>query len=394
MVCRIRTGVEMSRPRAAEMTCEKKDSQHSLPSNSPMAHKHSPSLGNTDFKSNGGKVATAEDGSGFAHTAPKDHPQPIRFHTLQGQASILTLLISECKLFAGTQDGDLLVWSLETYENLARIRAHRGSLLSLFLSSDRKLLFSSGCDALVNVWDAKTFKRLYSIFSNYNIGDVFCVAYSFQLQTVYLGAQNTSIQWYDLSQKDLRPPPDLTSHPSHRNDRFFDSKGPGGVSTPRPASADECRAVGGQDLDIDKDHIIQYAHFGYVYCMLLASDLKNRPYTGETLVSGGGDGTIKLWSLDQANGGAISQQDILENRDESVLSLALDGALLYSGRLEGDINVWHLDTCQLISTVRAHSEDVLTISVGHNLIFTGSSNGAAKVVSSFHANHLQYSDQR
>lgn len=44
------------------------------------------------------------------------------------------------------------------------------------------------------VWCTSTFKHLYALWSPYDIGDIFCVAYSSQHQTVYLGAQNTSIQ--------------------------------------------------------------------------------------------------------------------------------------------------------------------------------------------------------
>ena len=110
--------------------------------------------------------------------------------------------------------------------------------------------------------------------------------------------------------------------------------------------------------------------------MLLATDL----YGGyETLISGGGDGAIRLWHLGHDNGGAIAKPLSLENGDDSVLALALDDTILYSGRLEGEINVWDLDTLQLIRRVRAHSVDVLTLSVRHGSIFSGASNGIAKV---------------
>lgn len=271
------------------------------------------------------------------------------------------------------------VWSLETFELLSKIHAHRGSVLCLHLSADGNLLFSSAGDAIVNVWCTNTLRRLYSIYSKYDVGDIFCVAYSADLQTIFLGAQNTSIQWYDLSQKDLRPPPDPTSHPSYRNHRFFDSKGPTGISTPRPPSASGPCALGGQDLEIDKEHIIQYAHYGYVYCMLLARGLDSHDGNTETLVSGGGDGVVKLWSLEDGNDKGLKGPLLLENGDESVLTMALDGTVLYCGRLEGAINIWDLDTRQLIRTVEAHTADVLTLSVGHGLIFSGASNGIAKV---------------
>lgn len=212
---------------------------------------------------------------------------------------------------------------------------------------------------------------------------------------MYLGAQNTSIQvgvnicpvevlltavkWYDLAQKDSRQPPDPTSHPLYRNHRFFDSKGPGGLSTPRPASSGELRAQGGQVLEIDKNDITQFAHFGYVYCMLLARGISRDDAESEILISGGGDGTIKLWSLHKSARRAIQELCTLENGDNSVLAMTIDGTFLYSGRLEGDINVWDLDTRQLIRSVKAHSADVLTLAATNKLIISGGSNGYAQV---------------
>lgn len=88
------------------------------------------------------------DGS---HTTAPKAPDPTLFHKIKNQRSILALLVSDSKIFAGTQSGDLLVWSLETFELLANVHAHRGSVLCLCLSTDKKLLFSSAGDAIVNV---------------------------------------------------------------------------------------------------------------------------------------------------------------------------------------------------------------------------------------------------
>ena len=139
------------------------------------------------------------------------------------------------------------------------------------------------------------------------------------------------------------------------------------------------RVQGGQDLEIVKEHIVQYAHFGYVYCMLLAKGLFNNDAEEEILISGGGDGTIKLWTLDRAAGGAIKDVAVLEAGDESVLAMAFDTTFLYSGRLGGEINIWDLDTRQLVRRVKAHVTDVLTLAVGHGLLFSGGANGYARV---------------
>lgn len=117
--------------------------------------------------------------------------------------------------------------------------------------------------------------------------------------------------------------------------------------------------------------------------MLLEKEAHGQDVNIETLMSGGGDGVINLWTLDRKSGRHLDNPTSLDNGDESVLALAVDGTILYSGRLEGDVNVWDLDTRQLIRTVKAHTTDVLTLSVGHGHIFTGSANGFAKVGHSF-----------
>ncbi len=114
--------------------------------------------------------------------------------------------------------------------------------------------------------------------------------------------------------------------------------------------------------------------------MLLARGLGDDS-RAETLISGGGDGTIKLWSLDCGKNTGPRKPASLEHGDNSILALALEGTVLYSGRLEGDIDVWDLDTRQLIRVVKVHSADVLTLAVGHGLLFSGAANGTAKVLS-------------
>ena len=115
--------------------------------------------------------------------------------------------------------------------------------------------------------------------------------------------------------------------------------------------------------------------------MLLSKGLDAGDADTETLISGGGDGLVKLWSLDSDESGALTEDTSLENGDASILSMALDGTVLYTGRLEGDVNVWDLDTRQLIRIVKAHNADVLALAVGYGLFFSGGSNGNAKVVS-------------
>jgi di- and tripeptidase len=102
----------------------------------------------------------------------------------------------------------------------------------------------------------------------------------------------------------------------------------------------------------------------------------------ETLVSGGGDGSIKLWSLMPEKGGQIGEKFELrlgQGDDNSVLSFALDGSFLISGRLRGEVNIWDLETRQLVRTINSSVADVLALSVGGGCLFVSGSNGTVEV---------------
>lgn len=47
------------------------------------------------------------------------------------------------------------VWSLETFELLLNVHAHRSSVLCLYLSAGGEFLFSSAGDAIVNVRESR-----------------------------------------------------------------------------------------------------------------------------------------------------------------------------------------------------------------------------------------------
>lgn len=332
-------------------------------------------------------------------TPPRDSPEdcpdsmPDLIHKLKHDSSVLALAVSDEYIFAGTHNGEILVWSLGSFQLVQTIQAHKRTVLCLFLSTaaDTPLLFSSAGDPVVSVWCAKTFKRLYEIYSNHDVGDMFTVAYSAQHEMVFIGAQDTTIQWVNLKDPKRRVPHDSERHPSRRHHRFFDSKAVGGTSTPRRnddrwSLIPRSQAV----LEIETSAIQQFAHYGYVYCMLVAKGptVLVDPEE-EVLVSGGGDGTIKLWRLSgdveeyedgETTDGSIKEIMVLgEDDSESVMSLAIDESFLYAGKLHGLIELWDLDTKQKLRVIKSHEGDIMTVQMGWGLLWSAASFGSACV---------------
>lgn len=329
-----------------------------------------------------------------AETVGCPEKQPDLVHSLRHESTILALAVSpqhDC-IYAGTQDGEIVAWSLSTFHELRKVQAHKRSVLSLLLSSDSTLMFSTAGDPIINVWCPKTLNRIYEIYGIHDVGDIFCTAYSLQQETLYIGAQNATIQWACLHEPCTRTPADPQQHPDRRNHRFFDSKAIGGARNPR-RNEDRWSLIPNAQhiMQIDDGAIYNFAHNGYVYCMLMAKGPTVDVEPNEdVLISGGGDGTVKLWSLGKAKAsqtrvgpadhGAVAEIMTLgSDNAESILSLAIDGSFLYSGKLDGIVELWDLDTAQKLRVVKAHEVDVMSLQMGWGYLWTASSDGWVSV---------------
>ncbi|RFU81073.1 beta-ala-his dipeptidase [Trichoderma arundinaceum] len=329
--------------------------------------------------------------------------QPELLHSLKHSSSVLALAVSpqHDSIYAGTQDGEIVVWSLSTFHQVQQVQAHKRSVMSLSLSPDGSYLFSSACDPIINVWCPRSLRRLYEIYGNHDVGDIFSTAYSPQLDTLYIGAQNMTIQWVSLSDPSTKVTPESQRHPDRRSHRFFDSKAIGGTSTPR-RSEDKWGLIPRANtvLEIDSGAIRKFAHYGYIYCMLIAKGptVEVGP-EDDVLISGGGDGTIKLWSLgapgrsdpdDPERTGIREIMSLGADDAESVLSLALDGSFLYAGKLDGIVELWDLDTAQRLRVIKAQNHDIMSLQMGWGYLWTTSADGWANKFSTAHYGKYQH----
>ena len=113
--------------------------------------------------------------------------------------------------------------------------------------------------------------------------------------------------------------------------------------------------------------------------MKLVRDFLKDGSDREVLISGAGDGTVKLWDLEDGTGKILERFSLGEAGDDSVLSIALDGSILYTGSLGGSVKIWNLDSQQLVRKINAHTVDIPTMAVGDGFTFSSGKNGVAKV---------------
>ncbi len=119
--------------------------------------------------------------------------------------------------------------------------------------------------------------------------------------------------------------------------------------------------------------------------MLLAQALHRHDRGKEVLITGGGDGTIKMWSLFGLETAGLVLIHKFKNASASVLSLAHNGIFLYAGLATGRVHVYNLDSQQLVQRINVGFEDVTTLQVVDGVAFCGTSDGLLKVGAAAHS---------
>lgn len=321
---------------------------------------------------------------------------PFLLHKWSQKNSILCLVPSPNKrlLFCGTQDSKILAYDLVDYslKFVLNNDAHKSSILALEITEDEKYLFSAGSDSLVKIWNLQNLQNITVIYSLVDIGDIFSMTWCDSLHTIFIGAQNASLLWCQISFDNLINDQQLFEKLPHiRYDKFFDSKGPGGSINLLQSKQQQYKSLSTSCklLEIGHENFIRFAHNGYVYCIDTFNCKSNKfspfnfPEKYETiLISGGGDGFINIWGVTLEI--KISKLKSLEN-DESILSMTLQDSYLYVGLSNSTINVWDLTTFQLIRSFNFINEDetgqsslynqVLSLGIYNDCIFKASNIG-------------------
>ncbi|KAG1749335.1 hypothetical protein EDB19DRAFT_1682039 [Suillus lakei] len=312
-------------------------------------------------------------------------PPPRLLHSLGDEnKSVLSLMANADHIFTGGQGQDITVTSL---------RGHAGSILALELAEEKGWLFSASGS---QVWSTVTFLPVYILnpYLETGAGDLFSLAWNPALQVIYIGCQNTSLQWqgfckFQLDRRTEEQYGSGTSTPTRKVHKFFDSYP---QYTHRPAdlqannfslspSTSQGAFVGTDSLiNISATNVINSAHFGYIYCMALLPSTREgtgnpaqKPGQSYLLVTGSGDETVKIW---RCNSSSLNMMHSFDCQHGAVLSIVASGETIYAGCQDGHVNVLDFETRTLVrSIIVQENVDVLSLSIMQSDLYTCSANG-------------------
>ncbi|KAF8798830.1 Zn-dependent exopeptidase [Phlegmacium glaucopus] len=336
-----------------------------------------------------------------SHASP-----PLLVHSLhESHGSILSLAANQDYIFSGNQNHDISVWDKKLFQLKHTLRGHTGSVLALEYAPDKNWLFSSSGDSTVRVWSTDTLQLLYVIdpYLETGAGDLFSLSWSSTLHTIYVGCQNTSLQWYtfrDAPAQDNSSPSMPETSPSlsgmctpstiaaRKAHKFFDSypqyehkpadlyanngtpKYSGRGSPDSDHSLDSPRPQ--EYLKIPASNVIDSAHYGYVYCMAVVK----KDDRGVHLATGSGDETVKVWDCDSPTPTMMHE---FVCHHGAILALVGKDDTIYAGCQDGYVKVFDLETKTLVRTIIVQEGiDILAMSMLNSDLYTCSANGWVK----------------
>ncbi|KAJ1913434.1 hypothetical protein IWQ60_009207 [Tieghemiomyces parasiticus] len=286
--------------------------------------------------------------------------------------SVLSLVATERFIFCGTQGSCIHVWGAQDFLPKRVLSGHTGSVFSMVLDAAGTTMYSGSGDGTVRAWDAVNLTCRFVLHSGPNVGDILSLAYDARTDRLFMGCQNTSIQWFSPSSADAVPKSPRELERISHNSKFFDS------ATSQTFALELDPEV--EHYVVFDNHIRPHSHFGHVYTLLLGNLPGGGGHDGHeggtVLFSGSGDGEVKLWTVTAAG---IEPLRSLPGDITNIFAMTLSEGLLFCGCQDGLIKIWDLETFQMISELHAHHDDVLALVAASTNLFSASADGSIKV---------------
>ncbi|OCB90451.1 WD40 repeat-like protein [Sanghuangporus baumii] len=276
--------------------------------------------------------------------------------TLQVQGYILSVAISPdgTRVASGHWDGEIVLWDMSGGTKLSRFAGDRRRALSIAFSPDGSLLASGSSNGSPRIWEIDSGEAAFRIHACTNG----CHLVSFTPDCKYI-----------VSSCEKRIHEVESGSVAFVFDKFRASSC---LSCGTRAVVD-CRVGNGFSvLDLTNGKVVSGPFEGHtddVWSVAITPD-------GRHIISGSFDGTVRIWDVAAANNesktvwdvaiGQLAFSPVKEPRSICCVAISPDNTMIASGDKDGALDVWEMETGQLIVgpldvfTDEAASFDVFT----------------------------------
>ncbi|SCV73291.1 BQ2448_7217 [Microbotryum intermedium] len=182
-------------------------------------------------------------------------------------------------------DGTFRLWSIETSHELLLQEGHSKEVYSLAFQADGSLACTGGLDAIGRVWDLRSGRT--AMVLDGHVKDVLAMDFAPNGHQIVSGSNDDTIRVWDL--RALKSVYTIPAHKSAVADlTFFKSGAHTGEWKKIPRGM---KGLSVFDWDDEANKDVKGPKEG-------EQDLADVPLNGSYLVSGGYDGTVKVWSAD------------------------------------------------------------------------------------------------
>jgi len=252
-------------------------------------------------------------------------------------------------IVSGNGDGTIDFWNAATHEKLGTTHAHSNVVRDIAFSPDGKLLATAGLrENAVKVWDVASREQKHTMYGHTD--SVLSVAFSPDGRTLASASDDTSVRLWSVDTGEL-----LHS--------FYTPYGLMAVAF----SSDGKRVAAGGSFctvhvwDLATREVLHefQAHWDSIRCLTFAADEK-------TLVSGGKDNSVRMWSLDDAPGPFNAEPTGPEPRASFVVhppswsfwaAFSPDGNMLAGGALSVYCRVWNLKDFTSLASLEVRKKE-------------------------------------
>jgi len=239
--------------------------------------------------------------------------------TVQNRARGLAFSPDSRTVASGDYDNLIHLWDINTHEQIAELKTHDGHLWALAFSPSSQELASSADDNQLCLWNSQTYQLIGNL-SGYNPA-------IYALEVWHPPQDEGQAKATEGKRRDQIGPPQSLLACAGGDQRIHLWSLDGGSDW--------------QTLTGHNDHV----HDDRIHSLAFMLD-------GKSLVSGGGDSTVRLWHLGRENSHASNQMTIHTPRDTWVRGVALAPKRNLLGAVhDTHIQLWELDTGKPIRTL-------------------------------------------